>query len=203
MPHHTVDRRRCVIPVPLHFTYHSVTPAFLLKIVVARFGCLSSFSGGVCWGLGMDMRPGGTVKQGEDPIPCPVGTFNPDLQQDNRTDCISCPAGYYCYREVSTIFPSLSSFEVGTQSGVVCDSRPLVLNWARENWLVVAYYMGRCVLELTPSRCSEAEVSTPSVTRTRNRFLCLHSTVTLGGFKTLCSVAVLGWGFLSGSGARI
>lgn len=38
--------------------------------------------------------------QGEDPIPCPIGTHNPLLEQDEQDDCLACPPGYYCYTEV-------------------------------------------------------------------------------------------------------
>ncbi|CAM9728195.1 unnamed protein product, partial [Laminaria digitata] len=38
-------------------------------------------------------------QQGEDPIPCPVGTYNPDLQQDHQDDCLACPAGHHCFTE--------------------------------------------------------------------------------------------------------
>ncbi|CAM9294549.1 unnamed protein product, partial [Choristocarpus tenellus] len=37
--------------------------------------------------------------QGEDPVPCPIGTYNSITGQDDQDDCLSCPAGYYCFEE--------------------------------------------------------------------------------------------------------
>lgn len=53
------------------------------------------------------------ITQGEDPIACPTGTYNPLLQQDHQDNCKSCPAGQYCYVEVRTVtalFSSLVSY---------------------------------------------------------------------------------------------
>lgn len=41
-----------------------------------------------------------TQYQGEDPIACPVGSYNPLVQQDDQADCGSCPPGFYCDTEV-------------------------------------------------------------------------------------------------------
>lgn len=40
------------------------------------------------------------MEQGEDPIPCPVGTYNPNVEQFDSGHCLPCPAGYYCNTEV-------------------------------------------------------------------------------------------------------
>jgi len=32
----------------------------------------------------------------ESPIPCPVGTYNPDESKTDASECVACPAGKYC-----------------------------------------------------------------------------------------------------------
>lgn len=41
------------------------------------------------------------TQKGEDPVPCSIGTYNPLFEQDERDDCVACPAGSFCYVEVS------------------------------------------------------------------------------------------------------
>eukprot|EP00752_Nemacystus_decipiens_P010330 g9202.t1 len=78
------------------------TPNRVSLLGVSADDCGSCDAGFVCFPgdpIPEQCPRGYYCPQGEDPIPCSIGTYNPLLEQDERDDCVACPAGSFCYLE--------------------------------------------------------------------------------------------------------
>ena len=62
------------------------------------------------------------------PVPCPVGTYQPNTGMGQQLDCLACPGGFYCGsqglhnttgRIVYTVLPRFTSFQ-STSNSLLC-----------------------------------------------------------------------------------